>query len=363
MTNQNDSSDQKIETVEHDKSSILSASRVSFFSAARSLLDSIVRGIKKLDSFRRTLLFLLIFCTIIYLTFFNATEFESIVLPAVLFGVVANVATILLIEGTLRRDLTTFVANSVAEEVVRVASDKINEAPSRIFIGIGQPDPEFTRTFFDNYSKSNTYEFYGATASFALLRLLADLAGEPTARGGTEVKFAILDPLAEEQVRDHAQASIREESDPTGISIEEEIAKLQHRILVSIVLARKIKDSHRIKLALHKNFVFYRSESLSNGLFISYYNGGRAFKDNLLFKEDTRTYAAYRNHFRSEFEYWGASNSSQYGDLLGMNEEKLCEKFGITEVVLDNLKSDVENRVRQYRTGASFDVLMRGERS
>ena len=210
--------------------------------------------------------------------------------------------------------------------------------PAKIYPSTQTPTIEFNSDFDASLDQAQTFKYKGDTASYTTYRLnLLSQAGRLKEK---EVKLLVLDPdelsLLEDRVRVEKFGQ-----DYSKEQLHEAIESMRNKIFVTIVALFDISHKARIDIKFHNDHIFFRSEILDDGIFLTYCVGGE-YPSTFLYSRETVTYDAFLLDFQ---QTWHSTKKAIHFDS-DLKEEKIIEilKEMKCQINLDDLRKMKDER-------------------
>jgi hypothetical protein len=217
--------------------------------------------------------------------------------------------------------------------------------PTKVFPATDLPTTEFDRCFNPMLAESQTYRHKGDSASFASFRLTYLL--ESTYHLEKEITLLLLDPREIRLFEERAQIELASSKEHySRIQLEEKTLNMRVEVYVTLVALFDIRHRINVDVAFHKELLFFRSEILDDGVFVTYYLGGE-FPGTYLYSRNTLAYEAYLLNFRQNCEIASAritfNNELEEENFIAFLEELGCETG------LEELRRLKEERFAKYK--------------
>jgi hypothetical protein len=265
-------------------------------------------------------------------------------------SLVASALFLVMFRLLLERDLVDYyIATTVDETIERISASRLAMVPSKVFPSSETPLENFEEDFDRLFSGSTLFSFKGASASFLAYRLTEEKS--PPEHHSLEVRVLILDPTAEDLLEAHARRALARQGDFRHSTLSQKKKALRTTILENTLAFHELRHKFDIDVRYHRDFVFYRAEIFSGGLFLSYYDGGKHFPASALFGPETVVYRAHRLDTAHAFERYAETSSKRFESdsaeehlaALGFQDDLATLRRGLTE------------RHEEYRKGFARD--------
>jgi hypothetical protein len=291
------------------------------------------------------------------ITILSSLNIGNKLLANIIIGVVSSLISSTLFyfffSAIVEEKQKEYSASSAADIAIQYALECLELAPRHVYLQSHTTDSKFDRMFEESFGESNFYYFKGASAGFAIYRLaILNTIHNSMHLESKTIQYLILNPQNKELLHEFARSNLRFTTDGRSPLdqplINDEIEKIQKDIYMAILVAYRNRQLADIDISFHDEFVFFRSEIFSKGIFISYYNGTKTFPGSAYYTNDSEIYKAYLRNFKynqikshKQFSLKKQSESSKIEDIL-MNDPLNC-KYSI-----DELEKHKDQRFEEY---------------
>ncbi len=198
-------------------------------------------------------------------------------------------------------DVTSYVEKRInillEEEATRLVDKWPELLPADFFPESEESNPRFAEKLHQAVKITQHYIFRGSTARYVpgLLHKFAN--------PNLQCDILIIDPEAVNAIRVHAldRYAIRADSR----TIEQHEAEQREQIFTAIVGLFDLRHLYRIEIRTCSDTLFYRSEIMDEGMFVSFYKSGRKVKHppTYFYKKGTIYYEAFNNDFQQSWDF------------------------------------------------------------
>lgn len=223
-----------------------------------------------------------------------------------------------------------------------------NLLPSKIYPETELPLAEYYNDITLSLVTSRTYKYKGDAASYTTYRLF-QLAQHQIPMVDKEITILLLDPREPQLFRDRVAIEIGNLCSKERL--EEEAAELRQNVFISLVALFDICHTMRIDVAFHRERLFFVSQILDDGIFLSYYTGSR-FPTDYYYTAKTFAYRAHLINFRQNYD--ASSVFPLKGDLSETAFEKWLQQDLGCNVSLSQLRKLKDERHGLYQKITTF---------
>lgn len=279
---------------------------------------------------RSVLLLIILVITIVIILIANielstSGNFESLAI-GVTSSIIAAIIFLAVSDILLKDASTNYYAMVATEAAVNNVLERMNYVPSSVYPESSSPDEQFEKDHHQRMLESSFYYFKGLTASYATERLENHRGSDALCQ--KEIRILILDPREITVLKTNIKMKLARSG---GRFDEDDIVRLANDkrddIINCINKLYKVSRQCNVSVKLHKDYVFYRSELFTEGLFLSYYDGGKTFPANVYYSKYDKSkaykshiYAAYFDEFNYKYDIsepviWPEMSISEYTSL------------------------------------------------
>jgi len=207
----------------------------------------------------------------------------SAVVAGVFGSLVASVIFYLLFSLMVEKTALTYFATDASETAVNHILGRFNYVPTRTYPEADTPDVGFERDYLTNLESSSFYWFKGISANFAAQRL------QKLRKNGLlnrkQLRVLILHPKRRDLLEAYARMRLENKGDGefNSVDVNKLADKKTEDIIKSLIQLHEIAQQCNLEVRFHDDFVFSRSEIFSDGIYLSYYDGGRPFPGSLYY--------------------------------------------------------------------------------
>jgi len=244
-----------------------------------------------------------------------ATQFTNLqVVSQVTLAVGASMLASLVVQSVYSQIAEKYALKKVSEEVTDAAvshakkilyDNFIHVIPKRTYPRSSRPSNLYRLDFVGYLSSSKIYRHKGDSGSFASFRL-TKLANHPEIARKDDIVFCLLDPRVPKLMRNQALLDLKAKDSLSAEAIsrsliDQKAKEIANRIYITLSAFFDISHILKIKVCLHTEKLFFRSEVFDDALFVSYYLGGD-FPGSYLYTKDTYIYEAFAMNFKQAIE-------------------------------------------------------------
>lgn len=196
--------------------------------------------------------------------------------------------------NSLFTEIEQRINKMLEEEATRLVGTWPELLPKDYFPPSDESDPHFMEKLGAAVARTQHYIFRGATARFvpALLRKYA--------HPDLDCSVLIIDPRADTAIQIYAlNRYVKREKGKTLEEFEEEI---RQEIYMAIVDLFDLRQHFRIELGMCRDNLFYRSEIVDDGVFVSFYVGERKMLYPPTYFYTKANGGFYESAFRRDFQ-------------------------------------------------------------
>ena len=300
----------------------------------RNILSELKKENEELKKslFRRSLwLFLVALIGSIILAVTQGVPMSAVV--AGVFGsLVASAIFYLLFSLMVEKTALTYFATDASETAVNHILGRFNYVPTRTYPEADTPDAGFERDYLTSLKDSPFYSFKGISANYATRRL------QKLRKNGLlnkkQLRVLILDPERRDLLEAYARMRLENKGDVefNNTDVNKLADEKTEDIIKSLIQLHDIAQQCYLEVRFHEDFVFSRSEIFSDGIYLSYYDGGKPFPGSLYYSareketdNPSSVYICYLRYFNHHYD------------------------TGRVAVVRNTKKADLESKLAQYR--------------
>ncbi|HRX00705.1 MAG TPA: hypothetical protein P5280_14520 [Cyclobacteriaceae bacterium] len=212
--------------------------------------------------------------------------FQGVSAPTVIAGVfgslVASAIFFFLHTVFVEETAITYLAASASEAAVSYTLERLSYVPTKTYPDSGTPDPGFEQDHLTSLNNSSFFWFKGISANFAAQRLQS-LRGTGFLRN-KQFRVLMLNPDRRDLLEAYARMRLTNQGTAFDSTDVGNLAdKKTSEIVNSLITLQKVGQQCEMEVRFHNDFVFSRSEIFSDGIYLSYYDGGRPFPGSLYY--------------------------------------------------------------------------------
>jgi hypothetical protein len=229
--------------------------------------------------------------------------------------------------------------------------------PVKVYPATAAPVEEFDIDFDNLLHDSKIYKHKGDSAGFATFRLtVLSERGYPLDK---EITLLLLDPRRNDLFEERAkhELSILHKM-YNKAQLFETANKLRNNVYITLMGLYDICHITKVQVAFYEEHVFFRTELMDKGAFLTYYLGGE-FPGSYLYSQKTFTYKAYFSNFRQVYD---ASTKKICFDNRLQDDEfsKYLQELGC-EFDIDELRKLKDERYEKYRFDSPLEKTFFGQ--
>ena len=280
----------------------------------------------------------------------NITNWQGAIWVEILIAIGTSIISSIIFYFIYSRTAEKYILKSVAETSTEYALSLFRKQykemlPSQIFPATNLPTKRFDSYYNPLLEKSKTYRYKGDSANYTVFRLAYLLNSATFLK--KEITLLLLDPREQQLFEERAQIELSNSMEKYSREhLKVKTNKMRMDVYVSLVALFDERHRLNVKVAFHKELMFFRSEIFDDGIFVTYYLGGE-FPATYLYHADTLVYKAYLMNFRQ--------NDEPVTLRLSFNN-RLGEKQFITflnelgnQASLEDLRQMKEKRFAKYQ--------------
>jgi len=162
-----------------------------------------------------------------------------------------------------------------------------------------------------------------------------------------EIALLLLDPRRKDLFEERAKHELSSSHKMYNkIQLFEKASELRNNVYITLIGLFDICHITKVQVAFYEEHVFFRTELMDGGAFLTYYLGGE-FPGSYLYPQKTFTYKAYSSNFRQIYDSSSKritfDNHLKDDEFLKDLQELRCE-FSIEE-----LRKFKDERFEKYR--------------
>lgn len=267
----------------------------------------------------------------------QARTLEMDIMRQVTFQIVTDATNALSLE--ISSKIEQRINKMLEEEATRLVSSWPELLPKDYFPPLDQSNPYFMKKLGEAVARSNHYIFRGATARFVPLLLLKH------ARDDLNCNILIIDPSYEPAVQTYALN--RHVDHNNNKTLEEFQEDVREEIYTAIVKLFDLRRRFRIEVRMCHDNLFYRSELVDDGAFVSFYIGERKtiYPPTYFYTKDSGEF--YYKAFRKDFQQSWDLAKKQFPMRVNMTQDAL-EAFLLDIGAGD--KATLPAKIAEWRT-------------
>lgn len=251
-------------------------------------------------------------------------------------------------ERRVLRDITT----TASEYALSLFSNRFEKMlPIKVFTQSELPTEEFDIYFSKFLKDSKTYKFKGDAGSFTSFRLSCFFNKHHT---DIDIILLLLDPRDLYLFEERAKIELSSlKDDFTKSDLIQTTEQIRNSVYVTLIALFDISHKINVEVAFHKELLFFRSEILDDGIFLSYYLGGD-FPGTYLYIKKTFVYEAYLHNFKQNYNaatYRINFNSTIKDEDFISHLEKLGCSYN-----LDALRQLKKQRFEKYQEMITYPI-------
>ncbi len=231
----------------------------------------------------------------------------STVIAGILGSLVASVVFFVLFSLLVEKTALTYLAAHASETAVNHILERFSYVPTKTYPESETPDPGFERDHLNSLKSSNFFWFKGISANFVAQRL-QNLRGSGFLKN-KQFRVLVLDPRRRDLLEAYARMRLTNQGTVFDCTDIGNLAdKKTSDIVNSLIAFQKVAQQCEMEVRFHDDFVFSRSEIFSDGIYLSYYDGGRPFPGSLYYScrskdgdAPSSVYTGYLGDFNHHF--------------------------------------------------------------
>lgn len=276
------------------------------------------------------------------------------ILASILFYILYSMSA----EEKVLREISESSAKAATEFATSLFQQRFESMlPVKVYPATSAPVEEFDIDFNNLLRDSKIYKHKGDSAGFATFRLtVLSERGYPLDK---EITLLLLDPrrkdLFEERAK-HELSSLHKMYNKAELL--ETANKLRNNVYITLMGLYDICHITKVQVAFYEEHVFFRTELMDGGAFLTYYLGGE-FPGSYLYPQKTFTYKAYFTNFRQVYD--SSTKKISFDNRLQDDEfAKDLQELGC-EFNIDDLRKFKDERFEKYRLVSPLEKTFFGQ--